>query len=241
MKKYLIITLLLVLMAVPSFGQLSADRAGAMAVGMKFQAKTAIAQLTTLGLLSRQYSDIKENEDKIVDFQKQYEEYLDNFNDVISACACFYSIYWQVKQATHNIREVREAVEYCPTGVFAAAFQRTRNNVMKASAKNIAEMVTSITKIFTNKMTGKERMEELQKLENDLALFNSQLRALAEQIRYTSLVDLWNEYMGKFRRYTAQERGDVALDCMFNATLRLRERYAVWNSLSLPDGTLGDW
>ena len=228
MKRYIILSALCLLLSLSAHAQFATQRAIEMGHGASVQGKALMVQMTTEGLLAKQYSVIKGNEEDIYDFQMELSDYLDKFNDVLQLCACFYAIYYQVNAARHNLAEVSQSIRLCPTGVFAASFKKTRHNVMIATGKNIYEMATSITKLFTEKMSQFERIQELNHLEDLLATFNKQLRALAEQIRYTSLVDLWNEYMGNFMRPSAVDHGMTALKCMRNTSFRLKERFLVW-------------
>ena len=228
MRRILLSLLFVLSVSMAANAQVGVQRVGFMTIGAKSQGHAILAQIAAEGGLAKQFDDIAGNDKKIVNLQQQYYDYLSKFSDVLSLCACFYSIYYDVNEARKNLNEVALAIKTCPTGIFAAAFQKQRNNVMIETGKNIYDMCTSIVTLFDNKMTGKDRLDELQKLEVQLQKFSRQLRRLAEQIRYTSFIDLWDQYMGKLRRFTPRDRGDVALNCMVVSSLAVKEKIFEW-------------
>lgn len=216
-----------------SYAQLGTQRAGLIYAGALYEGAGVLGENVLQGALKLQYNYIGDKEQDIADWQQAYSDYLDKFQDVLQLAACFYAIYYEVNEARKNLNAVSNAIKICPTGVFAAAFKKKRNNVMRQTGQNIVEMTTSIVKVFTNKMNQKQRFDEIYKIERMLQTFNSQLSELAIQIRYTSIIDLWDEFMGKAHLSQRRDHGDVALDCMYKASLRAKERYLVWNKLRL--------
>lgn len=194
------------------------------------QKRAVLAQFPLQSGLAQGYNYLDNHTSEIARWQEQFYDYLHSFGDVLQMAAGFYSVYWEVVQVKKNLDEVKNAIRICPTGVFATAmYSDGRKNIYERLTKNIIHMTNTVYDIIRSNGSQKDRIDELRTFVGELQVFNSEIRELAYKIRYTSFVDLWDMITCKIKTQVREDRGIIALDCMKDAAMRMKEKTYTWN------------
>lgn len=181
------------------------------------QAKKALeAQNRAQLLMSTGHIWMEAEIDATTNFQREFNNYLDKFHDVLSFAAEVYGIYYEITQITKNVSDLNDVVSSHPANALAVAFHTRRNVVYRNIIINGVNIVMDIkTLCFENsKMTEKEKNEMLTNIRPKLRQMNRQLRALNLAIRYTTFLDVWNEITDRARAYEGVDKKAIIERCM---------------------------
>ena len=110
MKQYIILLGVFLLLSLQAKALSGGDvtRAALFTTYAKQAKQTLLAQKKAMGLNLTGYKFLKEEMEEITDFQKQFNDYLDSFGDILSIAAEAYGIYFEVDQAFKNIRQLKQ-------------------------------------------------------------------------------------------------------------------------------------
>lgn len=169
--------------------------------------KTLRAQdaMMSINLTGHKYS--KEQVEAIRNFQKQYDDYLSSFNDILTLAADIYGIYYEVDQATRNIKELKSVVSSSPANVLAVAFSERKNNIYQDVITNGIQIAADVKQLLplrkekgkNPKMTQAERFKVIDNIRRSLRSMNHKIRKMNRLIRYTTILDSWYELRGNPR------------------------------------------
>ena len=162
------------------------------------QAKvTLIAQDAALNLNLTGHKFLGEEVEKITDFQRQFNNYLNSFGDILSIAAEIYGIYYEVNQALKNIDRLKNTSISCPANLVAVALSERKNNIYVDVIENGIQIVPlSKDKDKNAKMTEKEGIECIGKIRKSLRALNYKMRKMNRLFSYTTLLDSWYELKG---------------------------------------------
>ena len=135
------------------------------------------------------------------DLQREFNNYLDSFNSILSYAAQIYGFYHEISQLTSNMSDFSNQLAKSPSNALAVALTPRRNQIYRELLMNSIEIVNDIriACLSKNKMTEKERMEIVFAIRPKLKLMNKKLQRLTLAVKYTSLGDVWNEIDGGSR------------------------------------------
>jgi len=147
------------------------------------------------------------------DFQREFNEYLDQFNEVIQIAAEVYGIYYEITEVAKNIKELNSVVSDAPANALAVAFSSKRNKIYTDLVMTSLDIAKDIHKVcFAHaKMTEKERIKIIFGMRPKLKKTNYQLRRMALLIKYTTFLDVWNEIVDK--HYKPKSRREIIERC----------------------------
>lgn len=153
---------------------------------------------------------------KTTGFQREFNNYLDNFRVSLALVAEVYGLYYEMNKTMNNITALESVVSESPTNVLAVAFSAKRNNIYQTVMAAGADVLADIRKLFLEgaKMTGQQRQEIIHNIRPKLHAVNRQLRMLTLYIKYTSLNDVWREIIGRGQNYKISKRKDIAEKCL---------------------------
>ena len=169
------------------------------------QAKVTLkAQDAALNMNLTGHKFLGEEMEKITDFQKQFNNYLNSFGDILSIAAEIYGIYYEVNQALKNIDKLKDAALSCPANLVAVALSERKNNIYVDVIENGIQIVNDIRHLVplskdkdkNAKMTEKERIECMGKIRKSLRALNYKMRKMNRLFSYTTLLDSWYELKG---------------------------------------------
>ena len=176
--------------------------------------KTLNAQQRAQLVISGMHIFMKEEIEATTDFQREFNEYLDQFNEVIQIAAEVYGIYHEVSQVAKNIKELNSIVSDTPANALAVAFSSKRNKIYTDLVMTSLDIAKDIHKVCFSgaKMTEKERIKIILGMRPKLKKTNYQLRRMAMFIKYTTFLDVWNEILDK-HYFKPANRQEIILRC----------------------------
>jgi len=219
MKKILAILSFTLILCVPCHAQLDAGRAALFGTYGKVTAANLAAQDALLMLCYSEHHSIKQDSKKIANFQKKFNNYLDNLGSVLNFCANMYGIYYQVDQLGHNISQLRRITSTCPDNVAAVALSEKKQAIYKEVFDQGLKLVNDLYEILPVKKSKNTKSTEYQKLtieskiQRDLYALNRKVITLNRHLMYTTLLDTWSEYEGRRKRYKTRSITEIVNDC----------------------------
>ena len=158
---------------------------------------------------------IQEEVEATTSFQREFNNYLDKFHDVLSIAAEIYGIYYEVTQTSKCVRDLNQILADRPENTLAVAFSTRRNVVYRYLVRSSLDIIMDIRKVCfeSSKMTEQEKNKVLSNIRPKLRNINKQLRQLTLAIRYTSLTDIWNELMGRAYQLNPATKHDIITRC----------------------------
>lgn len=187
------------------------------------QAKKALAtQDALLGVNLTGHKYLKDEVDKITNFQRQFNNYLNSFDDILNVAADIYGIYTEVDEAMKNMKAVKNIVVRQPANVLAVAFSKSKNNIYTDLIENGMKLAVDIEQILplkkdpekNAKMTQYERFKVIDNIRMNLRALNKKLRTLNRLIRYTTIMDSWYDLKGTGKEYRPRKMGIITKDCL---------------------------
>ncbi len=177
--------------------------------------KTIKSQMMVQSLQTAGHSWIKEEVEATTSFQREFNDYLDDFHDVLSVAAEIYGIYREVTKTARHVRNLSEVVSESPSNVLAVAFSTRRNVVYRNLIKNSLDIIMDIRKTcFTKaKMTEQERNIIISGLRPKLRKINRQMGQLTLTLRYTSFTDVWDELTQQAYMINPATKHDIITRC----------------------------
>lgn len=176
--------------------------------------KTLNAQQRAQLVISGMHIFMKEEIEATTDFQREFNEYLDQFNEVIQIAAEVYGIYHEVSQVAKNVKELNSIVSDTPANALAVAFSSKRNKIYTDLVMTSLDIAKDIHKVCFSgaKMTEKERIKIILGMRPKLKKTNHQLRRMSMMIKYTTFLDVWNEILDK-HYFKPANRQEIILRC----------------------------
>ena len=181
------------------------------------QAKKALeAQNRAQALMTTGHLCMQSEIEATTNFQREFNEYLDKFHDILGFAAEIYGIYYEVTQISKNVSELNSVVSSYPANALAVAFHTRRNVVYRNIIINGVSIVMDIKTLCfdSSKMTEQEKNEMITNIRPKLRAMNRQLRALGLAIRYTTFLDVWNEITDRARSYGDIDKREIIERCM---------------------------
>ena len=181
------------------------------------QAKKALeAQNRAQALMTTGHLWMQSEIEATTNFQREFNEYLDKFHDILGFAAEIYGIYYEVTQISKNVSELNSVVSSYPANALAVAFHTRRNVVYRNIIINGVSIVMDIKTLCfdSSKMTEQEKNEMITNIRPKLRAMNRQLRALGLAIRYTTFLDVWNEITDRARSYGDIDKREIIERCM---------------------------
>ena len=181
------------------------------------QAKKALeAQNRAQALMTTGHLWMQTEIEATTNFQREFNEYLDKFHDILGFAAEIYGIYYEVTQISKNVSELNSVVSSYPANALAVAFHTRRNVVYRNIIINGVSIVMDIKTLCfdSSKMTEQEKNEMITNIRPKLRAMNRQLRALGLAIRYTKFLDVWNEITDRTRSYGDIDKREIIERCM---------------------------
>ena len=196
-----------------------AGRAGMFATFAASASATIYASNAVLTINAGEHIMSKEEVDKVVTFQKQFNNYLTDLSDILTYAAEGYAIFCEVDEATKNISELTSFTVRCPTNAIAVALSKSKNHIYNDVIDNGLQIANDVKNLLSlnkdkdknAKMTEKERIECIGNIRRSLRNMNRKLRKMNLMLRYTTLMDSWYELRGRY--YRPRSMQSICKDC----------------------------
>ncbi|NDV57009.1 hypothetical protein [Bacteroides sp. 519] len=157
---------------------------------------------------------IREEVEATTDLQRQYNEYLDSFRDIICYAAQIYGFYHEIGKLSDTMGELNKQLQKNGQGAFAVALTPRRNRIYRELILGSVEIVNDIRQVCLSniKMTEKQRIEIVLAIRPKLQVMNKKLQRLSRAVKYTSFGDVWMEIDEGAR--PKANKSDIAKACM---------------------------
>ena len=200
----------------PSCAQAGIDpaRAAAIDLASELEKKALDTQYKVQMLQATGHIWTRQEVDAVTDFQKEFNDYISTFNNLLTYAAEIYGIYYDVNSLAGTLSWLNREIGNHPENAFAVALSTRKNNIyMKVlnTGIDVAMDIRQIVMDTKGKGTEAQRMEALGNIRPKLRKLDKEIRILCKYIRYTSMNDLWREITG--RHYTPTSRKDVTIRC----------------------------
>lgn len=174
-------------------------------------------EVMSLNLTGHMY--ISDQTEKVTNFQREFDNYLSCFGDMLTLAASIYGIYYQVDQTLKNLKELKSVGVSCPANVLAVALSQKKNNIYKDVIDDGIQIAADVKQILplgsskgkNPKLTEHQRIQVIANINNTLVKLNFKLRRMNRLIRYTSLLDSWYELRGTPRGTRSMKA--IVADC----------------------------
>ena len=214
--RYFILFIIVLLSATkPAFAGIDPGRVAAIELASDQAKKTLKSQEKAQLLMTTGHAWIKEEVETTTNFQREFNEYLDKFHDVLSIAAEIYGIYYEVTQTSNNVKALGEVLSDSPSNALAVAFSTRRNVVYRNIVRTTLDVIMDIRKVCfeKSKMTEEEKNKVISSIRPKLRTINKQLRQLTLTLRYTSFLDVWNELMDRAYYLNPATKHDIITRC----------------------------
>jgi hypothetical protein len=214
--RYIILFIIVLLSAAkPAFAGIDPGRVAAIELASDQAKKTLKSQEKAQLLMTTGHAWIKEEVEATTDFQREFNDYLDKFHDVLSIAAEIYGIYYEVTQTSKNVKALGEVLSDSPSNALAVAFSTRRNVVYRNIVRTTLDVIMDIRKVCfeKSKMTEEEKNKVISSIRPKLRTINKQLRQLTLTLRYTSFLDVWNELMDRAYYLNPATKHDIITRC----------------------------
>jgi len=201
--------------AKPAFAGIDPGRVAAIELASDQAKKALKSQEKAQLLMTTGHAWIKEEVEATTDFQREFNDYLDKFHDVLSIAAEIYGIYYEVTQTSKNVKALGEVLSDSPSNALAVAFSTRRNVVYRNIVHTTLDVIMDIRKVCfeKSKMTEEEKNKVISSIRPKLRTINKQLRQLTLTLRYTSFLDVWNELMDRAYYLNPATKHDIITRC----------------------------
>ena len=138
---------------------------------------------------------IRDEVEATTNLQKEFNNYLDKFHNIISYAAQIYGFYYEIDQLIDQLGTYTNQLSHHTTNALAVALSSNRNTFYRELIMNSVDIVNDVRQVCLSdtKMTEKERLEVLFGIRPKLKQMNQKLKRLIRAVKYTSLADVWAE------------------------------------------------
>ena len=214
-RYFILFIIVLLSSAKPAFAGIDPGRVAAIELASDQDKKALKSQEKAQLLMTTGHAWIKEEVEATTDFQREFNDYLDKFHDVLSIAAEIYGIYYEVTQTSKNVKALGEVLSDSPSNALAVAFSTRRNVVYRNIVHTTLDVIMDIRKVCfeKSKMTEEEKNKVISSIRPKLRTINKQLRQLTLTLRYTSFLDVWNELMDRAYYLNPATKHDIITRC----------------------------
>ena len=214
-RYFILFIIVLLLSTKPAFAGIDPGRVAAIELASDQAKKALKSQEKAQLLMTTGHAWIKEEVEATTDFQREFNDYLDKFHDVLSIAAEIYGIYYEVTQTSKNVKSLGEVLSDSPSNAMAVAFSTRRNVVYRNIVRTTLDVIMDIRKVCfeKSKMTEEEKNKVISSIRPKLRTINKQLRQLTLTLRYTSFLDVWNELMDRAYYLNPATKHDIITRC----------------------------
>lgn len=163
---------------------------------------------------------------KIVDIQDEMNKYLSKFHDKLKLAAMCYSLYYECKTVVENVQSINKSISENPEGIICTAVVDQRGMIYLRLFSHTLSLINDVYQIFSNKkdegdedearnkMTEKERIEQLDIVRKRIKKINEEMGMLAAYIKYTNINDVLNRILRTDYTFQSRTRQEIARDCL---------------------------
>ena len=185
-----------------------------MILGFTDKAKSQYqSQIETMGLETAGHIWLKEEVEATTNYQRQFDEYLNSFRDIIAYAAQAYGFYHEIDHLCDNMGRLTRQIGDAPANAIAVALHDKRNDIYVSIINKSVGVVNSIRQVcLDKKMTEKERIELVFSIRPQLKQMNRDLAMLTKLVKSTNMAQIWFEISRD--KYHKQSKADLAEEAL---------------------------
>ena len=185
-----------------------------MVLGFTDKAKSQYkTQIETMGLETSGHIWLKEEVQATTNYQRQFDEYLNSFRDIIAYAAQAYGFYYEIDHLCDNMGRLTRQIGDAPVNAIAVALHNKRNDIYVGIINKSVGVVNCIRQVCVGKkMTEKERIELVFSIRPQLKQMNHDLAMLTKLVKSTNMAQVWFEITRD--KYHKQTRADLAEEAL---------------------------
>lgn len=150
-------------------------------------------QLETMAIETEGHIWLKQEVESTKNYQKQFDEYLNSFRNIISYAAQTYGFYYEINHLCENMGKLSAQIGSTPTNAIAVALHNKRNDIYVGIINKSVGIVNTIRQVCVDKkMTEKQRVELVFSIRPQLKDMNHQLAMLTKLVRCTNMGLVWH-------------------------------------------------
>lgn len=195
MRNIVCATLLILSVCMPSVSHAQVDPVLAgMIIEYTNKAKSQYnSQLETMAVETEGHIWLKKEVESTKNYQKQFDEYLNSFRNIISYAAQTYGFYYEINHLCENMGKLSAQIGSTPTNAIAVALHNKRNDIYVGIINKSVGVVNTIRQVCVDKkMTEKQRVELVFSIRPQLKDMNHQLAMLTKLVRCTNMGLVWH-------------------------------------------------
>lgn len=167
------------------------------------------SQMATMNLIAEGHVFVNQEIKATKDFQKQFDDYVSSFRNVIVYAAQIYGFYYEIDHMVKNMQALTHQIGDSPANAVAVALHHNRNDIYIDIITTSMGVIKNIRKVCCeSKMTEKQRTELVFEIRPKLKKLNYKLMVLTKMVKYTNLNDLWRDLTAKAHEGPL-ERSDI--------------------------------
>ncbi|MGN1254630.1 MAG: hypothetical protein ACI4T9_08600 [Prevotella sp.] len=168
------------------------------------------AQLGKMGAQTEGHIWLTAEVEATKNFQRQFDEYLSTFRNIISYAAQIYGFYYEVNHLTENMQKLSSQIGDAPVNAVAVALHRNRNDIYVDIINRSVGILNTIRQVcIDKKMTEKQRIELVFSIRPKLKEMNRQLQMLTKLVKHTNMAQVWYEIEYQSLPHRAEKAGIV--------------------------------
>lgn len=149
-------------------------------------------QLETMAVETEGHVWLKQEVESTKNYQKQFDNYLCSFRNIISYAAQTYGFYYEVNHLCENMGKLSAQIGSTPVNAIAVALHNKRNDIYVSIINKSLGIVNTIRQVcIGNKMTEKQRIELVFSIRPQLKDMNRQLAMLTKLVKSTNMGLVW--------------------------------------------------
>lgn len=195
MRNIVCIILLILSVCMPSVSHAQVDPVLAgMIIEYTNKAKSQYnSQLETMAVETEGHIWLKQEVESTKNYQKQFDEYLNSFRNIISYAAQTYGFYYEINHLCENMGKLSAQIGNTPTNAIAVALHNKHNDIYVSIINKSVSVVNTIRQVcIDKKMTEKQRVELVFSIRPQLKDMNHQLAMLTKLVRCTNMGLVWH-------------------------------------------------
>ncbi len=150
------------------------------------------SQLKTMAIETEGHVWLKQEVESTKNYQKQFDDYLNSFRNIISYAAQTYGFYCEVSRLCENMGKLSSQIGDTPVNAIAVALHNKRNDIYVSIINKSIGIVNTIRQVcIDKKMTEKQRIELVFSVRPQLKDMNYQLAMLTKLVRCTNMGLVW--------------------------------------------------
>jgi len=158
------------------------------------------------------------------EFQREFNNYLDTFHDVVSLAAEIYGIYYEIKRTSKLVSQVSSAMSSAPANAIAVLLKPNTSglygSIINTSLGAAQDLYNA--SLSKQKRTEQDRNKILDAARTKIKKVNSDLAKLVIVLKYTTFEDLWHSIRTRAKYMDPERKHSIIERCLENWKYNLK-------------------